>query len=805
MGASTAATLQEAVRLHGEAALSEAASRFREVLQSEPEQALALYHLAVISCQQGELSQGVDLVRRSLVSDPHQPRAHNLLGMVLARGGRQQEALGSFEAAINEQPGFAEAHGNRASALMELGRVEEAIDGFERAVALAPDSAGDLLNLGTAQHRAGRHDDALASYDRVLTLQPGFAPAHCNRANVLFHIGRHADALAGYDHALAIERRYPEALRGRGMTLIRLGRVEGALANFEEALALARSESGALRQLVQALVAEGAVPAALTLATRALTAAETSEHKALFVACVRNRKFKLDPGGVRDHLARALRDGWDRPTDLAVPAASLVKLNPAIRDACSRAVSAWPRRLVLDDLSGRLRAIGEDELLHALLQNGPVCDVELERCLTGLRSIFLEAAGEGPAAPAEDGLLRFCCMLARQCFINEYVFDATALELETVAQMRRSVVQAIASGQTIPVLWLIAVASYEPLHFLPGAQKLLQHSWSPSVATLVDQQVREPADEQHLRETIPRLTAVTDPVSLKVRQHYEDNPYPRWVKPGPAPQPLSLGQYFGSTYKSVPAARQAETVDILVAGCGTGQNLVDTAREFKAAQVLAIDLSSASVAFAKRQASALGLGNIEFAVADIAQLTTLKRSFDIIEATGVLHHMADPWQGWRNLVAMLREGGFMRVGLYSKLARADVNAARAFVAGRANPPTLEFIRRSRQDLLALADDEPARRVAAYLDFFTTSECRDMLFHVQEHQMTLLEIAAFLAEQRLQFVSFILDPAAMQGFRSRYPALADERDLSLWDAFENDNPTTFAGMYQFWVRKPGSEE
>jgi hypothetical protein len=26
------------------------------------------------------------------------------------------------------------------------------------------------------------------------------------------------------------------------------------------------------------------------------------------------------------------------------------------------------------------------------------------------------------------------------------------------------------------------------------------------------------------------------------------------------------------------------------------------------------------------------------------------------------------------------------------------------------------------------------------------------------------------------------------------------DLACWDRFERDNPSTFSGMYQFWVQK-----
>jgi 2-polyprenyl-3-methyl-5-hydroxy-6-metoxy-1,4-benzoquinol methylase len=48
----------------------------------------------------------------------------------------------------------------------------------------------------------------------------------------------------------------------------------------------------------------------------------------------------------------------------------------------------------------------------------------------------------------------------------------------------------------------------------------------------------------------------------------------------------------------------------------------------------------------------LGLENIEFAQADILELGSLGRSFDIIESVGVLHHLHDPLEGWRVLLAL---------------------------------------------------------------------------------------------------------------------------------------------------------
>lgn len=41
-------------------------------------------------------------------------------------------------------------------------------------------------------------------------------------------------------------------------------------------------------------------------------------------------------------------------------------------------------------------------------------------------------------------------------------------------------------------------------------------------------------------------------------------------------------------------------------------------------------------------------------------------SFDVVEATGVLHHLADPVAGLKVLVAMLRPRGLLKLALYSK-------------------------------------------------------------------------------------------------------------------------------------------
>jgi SAM-dependent methyltransferase len=298
---------------------------------------------------------------------------------------------------------------------------------------------------------------------------------------------------------------------------------------------------------------------------------------------------------------------------------------------------------------------------------------------------------------------------------------------------------------------------------------------------------------------MPRLTEITDDTSRRVRQQYEDNPYPRWTRAAPIRPAAGIAAYLRGEFPRAPLRDTAKParLDILIAGCGTGQQPIDAARRFPAARVLAIDLSRASLAYAHRKAAELGL-TIEFAQADIVAFTP-ERRFDVIEASGVLHHLADPLQGWSQLLAWLKPGGFMRLGFYSALARADVALAREFVASGGYDGSPESIRACRQNLVKLRDPR-LRAILGSPDFYSLSACRDLLFHVQEQALNLRQIALFLQQHRLSMLGFELDPPALAKYRARFPEDAAMTDLAKWDLFESEYPDTFASMYQFWVQQ-----
>lgn len=448
-----------------------------------------------------------------------------------------------------------------------------------------------------------------------------------------------------------------------------------------------------------------------------------------------------------------------------------------------------------------LMAIIADPYFQTVLERSVVYDAALERWLTFLRASVLRFA-QRDESDVDAAILAFCASLARQCFINEYVFAVSDDERMLLEQLQASVTEALSRGAVVAPMRLLALAMYRPLNEIAGAQALASRSWPKPIDDVVTQQVREPEQERALRGTIPRLTPIAEGVTAQVRAQYEENPYPRWASLAAPPWPLvTLDDHLRRLFPSTPFVPpdHGDHLDILVAGCGTGRHALELAQSYRGARVLAVDLSLASLASAKRRMPQRLSGAIEFAQADIMALGSIGRSFDMINVGGVLHHMPDPWGGWRELIKLLRPNGLMQVGLYSAHARRDVVTARKIIAERGYQATSEDIRRLRHDLVTSADKFSFMELD---DFFTVSTCRDLLFHVHEVQVTIPEIAAFLDANGLKFVGFDFgDPQRQEHYRNLFARNGwSLGNLERWDEFERQNPALFAGMYIFWVQK-----
>lgn len=653
----------------------------------------------------------------------------------------------------------------QALAFHQAGRLRDAEAGYREVLALNARHAGALCYLGLLAHQSGHSDAAVDLLKKAISSDGQNPELHYNLACIFSDCGRDDNAILQYRKAVDLKPDYPDALN-----------------NLSALLLLRGQTSEALIKVVQGLKAE-----------------PTKSLKSTFVMIAQSLDLSIvqPDADFAVFLAQALTEPWCRPRDISGIACEILFRDPVFARCFERAGQDRPPHLGELFSADELVLLSQNALLQAMLSSAPVTSLVAERALTAVRHALLVDL-EAVSNYLSDQKLALACAIAQQCFINEYVFEVSDAEQEQIAGLSDAVSAALERDEPIAPLKIAVLASYLPLHSVAGAQRLAVSDMAEPLRAVVTQQISDNAVEKAIRPDVGILTVIDNIVSGKVREQYEQNPYPRWTKVVAEAHVMPVDRYIASRFPGVPYKNIAsEPLDILIAGCGTGMHAIQRARQFSKANVLAIDLSLSSLSYAIRKTRELGLTNIRYAQADILALDDAQ-TFHLIDSSGVLHHLDNPLAGWRKLLKLLRPGGLMHIGLYSKLARAGVNVARAQLAKGNQSGAAAEIRRLRKQIWGLPDAKPLKQVAQFSDFYSISECRDLLFHVQEHQFSIPEIAAFLAENDLRFIGF--ETLARKAYLAKFPDDPTAVNLANWNAFENENPKTFSGMYQFWIQR-----
>ncbi|MCI5049880.1 MAG: methyltransferase domain-containing protein [Rickettsiales bacterium] len=451
----------------------------------------------------------------------------------------------------------------------------------------------------------------------------------------------------------------------------------------------------------------------------------------------------------------------------------------------------------------------DSELLNKLLITQFVTVDLLEFYLTGLRRYLVKHHKNLNDLISQQPMLEeVVYSLAIQCWHNDFAFikaDDEDIYLQDCIQFAKS-----SADKNEKMRLYALIGMYLPLHSVPESDDIAAMAKSINnnlFDLLVSLQIYGPKKELDIIPTIPCLKPLKDTVSLKVADQYKEHPYPRWQK-----MKHVNTRSFDSVLKSMhPKLRQYETLtpnrklSWLIAGTGTGQHALYTYHRYENHMVKAIDISLTSLAYAIRKTDELGIKDLEYMQADILDIADLDESFDVIESAGVLHHMADPLQGWKCLTDILRPGGYMAISLYSELARQQIVKARELIETLGFQSDSDSIRNFRKYVMDLPYDTPLRNVMHFNDFYNISECRDLLFHVQEHRFTIPQIQECTRLLGLEFVGFnINNPKTMSAFQAQFGKSTSALDnLSNWHIFEQEHPDTFGSMYHMWFKKPGT--
>src|SRR5208337_4411026 len=136
--------------------------------------------LALRHHQKGELQQAEAIYRQVLQTQPDNADALHLLGVIANQLGQNEVAVGLIEKAININQAVPLYHNNAGNAYRALNKPDEAIACYRRALSLKPDYHEALNNMGSVLAEQGKLDEAIACYRRAVSLKPDFYEAHYN-------------------------------------------------------------------------------------------------------------------------------------------------------------------------------------------------------------------------------------------------------------------------------------------------------------------------------------------------------------------------------------------------------------------------------------------------------------------------------------------------------------------------------------------------------------------------------------------------------------------------------------------------
>ena len=681
-------------------------------------------------------------------------------GLRLCQAGAMEQAQAHYRSLVASHPDAPDAWNMLAVVLYQRGDLAGAGRAATSATELRPHIAPYWLMRGNIELARRLHPAAQESLSRAIALQPGFAEAHYRLGLSYMGEARFADAAAAFQGALKAAPQVAEIHWQLAEALLAQGRFEDAMRAYQQAY---------VRDPEWVLDRRNCFDCMGRLQFDALPVFWHAEIE---------RFFQRDDVDLAHYVGAGLK---------------ALKTKPYVRETLRAADG-------LD--TPALRQTLEDPFLHALLRAGLIADRDLERLLTRVRSRLLLDSDT-----RADTSVGFLSALALQCFNNEYAHAQSNAEAGPLAQAQTAIEDALDKGTALDdasARELLVYAAYRPLHSLRGADRLLSMAPRDSpLHVLLQRSVADVREERELRTQIGTIGAISDGVSQAVRGMYEENPYPRWFAIDRAP-PITLSEWLQREVPAIPVIETPPAVRVLVAGCGTGHDALWLASNIAGASVLAVDLSLTSLSYAQRMANTLVATNVEFRHGDILGLADLPERFDMVASTGVLHHMLDPLAGLKSIAGLLRPGGLMKLGLYSRRARHSVNAARQLIAARQIPPTEAAIRSFRQTVLDAAPDSPLGELRYSNDFYSTSMCRDLLFHIQEHQYDMLQISELLRDAGLNFLGLSeLPQETIDRYRRMFPNDTFMKSVGNWDRYEEQYPNTFSGMFLFWCRKPES--
>jgi predicted O-linked N-acetylglucosamine transferase (SPINDLY family) len=152
----------------------EAEALFRRILAVAPDNAVALYSLAVLELNSGRHEEALQHATAGVAATPGFAPLWFVRGAAFQALSRREEALASFDQALAADPTFVEVLVNSGALLRDMHRHHEALERFRRALDIDPEHENALGNYGILLTEFKRGQEAVEVFERLCRKNPDY-------------------------------------------------------------------------------------------------------------------------------------------------------------------------------------------------------------------------------------------------------------------------------------------------------------------------------------------------------------------------------------------------------------------------------------------------------------------------------------------------------------------------------------------------------------------------------------------------------------------------------------------------------